>query len=183
MMKLMFSSKKDVDEKAQATNALTLAVSALTERVKSLEKKVDELENTIAELQKAAAEKAEAIKPGSTTTDSEVVAEAPRSIGRFYLAAPTPEGLFVDVSPTEQTGKSIYVLTTDDGNTGFFSLIDSDEAMATAMISLSQFVKTACKVVGNTNRPSRHVVNVEEGTVTRAGDVWKIMRKAVVRFE
>lgn len=183
MIKFSFSSSKETDEETRAADELLQTVAALTEKVNSLEKKVATLETAVADLQQAAASQAEAAEAEAVAADSEPAADAAPTVGHFYLAAPTPDGLFTDISTTEQTGKSIYLLSTDDGQTGFFSLIDSDEAMATAMISLSQFVKTACKVVGSTNRPSRHVVNVEEGTVTRENDAWRIVRKAVVRFE
>lgn len=101
----------------------------------------------------------------------------------IYLAAPTPDGVFLQASETEQIGKSIYQLTTTDGQNGTFILLDSPDAIATAMISVSQFVKPACKVSGNTALQPRHIITEEEGAASREGTGWKITRKAVVRFE
>ena len=99
------------------------------------------------------------------------------------MAAPTPDGVFLQASETEQIGKSIYQLTTTDGQNGTFILLDTPDAIATAMISVSQFVKPACKVSGNTALQPRHIITEEEGAATREGTGWKITRKAVVRFE
>ena len=101
----------------------------------------------------------------------------------LFLAAPTPDGVFLQASETEQIGKSIYQLTTTDGQNGTFILLDTPDAIATAMISVSQFVKPACKVSGNTALQPRHIITEEEGAASREGTGWKITRKAVVRFE
>ena len=101
----------------------------------------------------------------------------------LYLAAPTPDGVFLQASETEQIGKSIYQLTTTDGQNGTFILLDTPDAIATAMISVSQFVKPACKVSGNTAIQPRHIITEEEGAASREGTGWKITRKAVVHFE
>ena len=101
----------------------------------------------------------------------------------LYLAAPSPDGTFSQASAMEQIGKSIYQLTTTDGQNGTFILLDTPDAIATAMISVSQFVKPACKVSGNTALQPRHIITEEEGAASREGTDWKITRKAVVRFE
>ena len=107
----------------------------------------------------------------------------PRTTYVYYLPAPTPDGLFLQASEREQIGKSVYQLTTSDGQNGTFILLDTPDAIATAMISVSTFVKPACKVSGNTYMQPRHIITEEEGTATREGTAWRIIRKAVVRFE
>lgn len=101
----------------------------------------------------------------------------------YYLPAPTPDGMFLQASEREQIGKSVYQLTTSDGQNGTFILLDTPDAIATAMISVSTFVKPVCKVSGNTYMKPRHIITEEEGTATREGATWKVIRKAVVRFE
>ena len=107
----------------------------------------------------------------------------PHSMEILYLAAPNPDGTFSQVSSMEQIGKSIYQLTTTDGQNGTFILLDTPDAIATAMISVSQFVQPACKISGNTAIQPRHIITEEEGAASREGTGWKITRKAVVRFE
>lgn len=106
-----------------------------------------------------------------------------RTSSVYYLPAPTPDGLFLQASEREQIGKSVYQLTTSDGLNGTFILLDTPDAIATAMISVSTFVKPACKVSGNTYMQPRHIITEEEGTATREGGAWRVVRKAVVRFE
>ena len=122
--------------------------------------------------------------PSSTTQHPSSITQHPSSITQhLFLAAPTPDGVFLQASETEQIGKSIYQLTTTDGQNGTFILLDTPDAIATAMISVSQFVKPACKVSGNTALQPRHIITEEEGAASREGTGWKITRKAVVRFE
>ena len=177
----------------------------LFQRLEHLERKCHRMEARIAEVEAQIAEK-QAIPERETTVEVE---ENAVGIGEntspepspnihhpspnihhpsptthhLFLAAPTPDGVFLQASETEQIGKSIYQLTTTDGQNGTFILLDTPDAIATAMISVSQFVKPACKVSGNTALQPRHIITEEEGAASREGTGWKITRKAVVRFE
>ena len=184
----------------------------LFQRLEHLERKCHRMEARIAELEAQMAEK-QAIPEQETTVEVEENAvgigentspepspithhpspntqhpspsiQHPSPITQhLFLAAPTPDGVFLQASETEQIGKSIYQLTTTDGQNGTFILLDTPDAIATAMISVSQFVKPACKVSGNTALQPRHIITEEEGAASREGTGWKITRKAVVRFE
>ena len=170
----------------------------LFQRLEHLERKCHRMEARIAEMEAQMAEK-QAIPEPETTVEVEENAVGigentspdpspnihhPSSITQhLFLAAPTPDGVFLQASETEQIGKSIYQLTTTDGQNGTFILLDTPDAIATAMISVSQFVKPACKVSGNTALQPRHIITEEEGAASREGTGWKITRKAVVRFE
>ena len=177
----------------------------LFQRLEHLERKSHRMEARIAELEAQIAEK-QAIPEQETTVEVE---ENAVGIGEnaspepsptthhpspntqhpspttqhLFLAAPTPDGVFLQASETEQIGKSIYQLTTTDGQNGTFILLDTPDAIATAMISVSQFVKPACKISGNTAIQPRHIITEEEGAASREGTGWKITRKAIVRFE
>lgn len=119
-----------------------------------------------------------------TSSFDEAEGLAPRSLAiqKFFLSAPTADGVFADSATSEQIGTSIYQLTTSDGINGSFILLDTRDAIATAMISVSQFVKPICKVIGNTQVPPRHVITEEEGIAKMEEGKWKVTRKAVVRF-
>lgn len=101
----------------------------------------------------------------------------------YYLSAPSPEGIFDDCSEEEQSGQSLYRMTTTDGRNGTFTFLDSREALVTATISVSQFIKPACKIMGRASQMPHRISTVEAGTVTRDGQSWKVVRKAIVAFE
>ena len=89
----------------------------------------------------------------------------------LYLSAPAADGTFTGSSPAVQEGSSVYCLTTTDGYNGSFSFIDSHDALATAMISVSQFVKSVCKVEGNTRQYPTRIVTIDQGSAVRECDV------------
>lgn len=99
-----------------------------------------------------------------------------------YLPPPSPDGIFHETFPQPRVGKTVYQMTTVDGNNGTFIFYDNRDALATAMISISQIVKTVCRVENNKNAP-RNIVNVKEGQVVREGNSWRVVEKATVRFE
>lgn len=111
------------------------------------------------------------------------VLDANRQRPVYYLAAPSADGTFACFSSRLQIGKTIYLLKTDDGVNGTFILYDSPDAIATAMLSVSQFIKPACKVNGSAAQYPHHIITEEEGLAVFEEGVWKVVRKAIVRFE
>ena len=77
----------------------------------------------------------------------------------------------------------LYVLETQDSKTGTFRVLESNDALATLLISTSQFVKPVCKLVDSKVRMPQRIVTVEEGQAIFVDGVWKTTQKAVVRLE
>ncbi len=99
-----------------------------------------------------------------------------------FFSMPTADGAFAESTAQEQVGKSIYRMTTVDGRTGRFTMLSTPDAIATAMISVSQFVKPVCRIEGNTRRQPQHIDTLDEGLVQFEAGVWRVVRKATVQF-
>lgn len=98
----------------------------------------------------------------------------------LYLGAPNAEGIFREVSATLEPGKSLYQLETD----GQFVMIDSPEAIATALISVSQMVKPACKIEGRVSATAKKVTTLQPGKADKTPDGhYAVTQKCVVRFQ
>lgn len=120
---------------------------------------------------------------GDGANDTAQTINADGGISTFFLPAPTPDGVFTETSREEQIGKSIYELTADGNGHGKFKLLSTADAVATAMISVSQFVKPVCKVQGNTHRMPDRIVTVSPGEAMLKDGIWTVTRKAVVEFK
>lgn len=153
-----------------------LAIQALEARLAALEARVAELEEQLKSVPAA------------------VVAAAPQPVAppqpepeswpkQLYLSAPTIDGVFTEYTPEERVGSSVYLLTTDDGINGTFRLLNTPDALATATISISQFVKPVCKIIGQVNIQPRHVVVHMPGSAVFEDGVWRTTVKAQVQFE
>lgn len=105
------------------------------------------------------------------------------TLTQLYMPTPTPDGYFNDASSVEITGKSIYLLTTRDCINGSFIMLDTPDSIATAMISVSQFVKPICKISGHANIYPSHIITEEEGHAVNENGIWRVVKKAIVRFE
>ena len=102
---------------------------------------------------------------------------------QYYLSAPTPEGIFTEFSEEERVGSSVYLLTTDDGINGTFRMLNTPDALATLAISISQFVKPVCKIIGAVTIQPRHVAVHMPGSAVFEDGVWRTTVKAQVQFE
>ena len=184
MFSNMFGKQNVEEEEAreQLTSLLEDRIRALQKRIASLEKRVEALEK-----QETKEEKPEEVSESSSEylglSDFGLSAAKADEPTQWYLAAPTADGTFPSVSSQEQIGKSIYLLTTSDNMNGTFSILDTSDAIATASISISQFVKPVCKVNGNASAFPRHIITDEEGALTKENGIWKVTRKAIVHFE
>jgi hypothetical protein len=192
----------NLNKNAVTTEQMEAVVEPLTKRIEALEKSLNNLAERLADLEKlqmqCISELADASAANSGVTESalgqgrndgsaDAAEDRSSAVGvsaalSFFLPAPSPEGVFLSPTEKEQLGKSIYRMRTDDGVTGEFEILSSPDAIATAMISVSQFVKPACKVEGNINRQPQQILTVKTGTVQRDGDAWRVVAKAVVRF-
>lgn len=192
----MFGSNKDAITPEQLDELL----QPLIERVDKLETLLRAQAEQMAELQRQLGERqAEAAKAVAPTAEPQSAADVqqdyqlgdtialdvePAPVAEtYYLPAPTPDGLFTEESRVLQVGKSIYRLRSTDGMNGYFEMLSSPDAIATATISVSQFVKPVCRIEGNTHRLPQRIETLEEGTAQREGNGWRVVRKATVKFD
>lgn len=161
---------------------------SIDERLSALEKSVLKMCNRLESVNSSITElcdKVEALHKEddvslSENADSTIHEESGHAI--IFLAAPAPDSVFHDFSTEEQIGKSIYVLNTDDGLSGSFKIIDSKDALATARISFTSFIKPVCKVNGHPKANIESIVTLKEGTAVKDGNVWKVTNKAEIEI-
>lgn len=102
----------------------------------------------------------------------------------LFLSEPTQDGYFQDINFEYRPGFSMYLLKTVDGINGTFSFIRKKEAIIAAITSVNTILRPACNLIGNTSMQNiQSVITETEGTVIREGNMWKVINKAMIRFE
>lgn len=199
----MFGNKDNI-----TTSQLNEALAPLLKRLGELEKTVKKLKAD----NKSLKDRLTAIEKGIAATDekpqedyfkdlesndkrkdlesndeSKELEEAPSVkdtvIRQYFLPSPTAEGTFDTYSDEEEIGKSIFALHTQDGEHGTFALLQTPDALATAMISVSQFLKPVCRITGNTHKMPERIETIEEGEAQKIDDKWTVTKKTVIKFE
>ncbi len=180
VMKNMIGNNRYVttEEYEVILDKLQKRITILERQVKKLQAKQNDERNERPVIQESVTVGLTNVKDEDTVT----VVSKPASPETFYLAAPTMDGRFTKVSPTLQMGHSIYQLDTQDGTNGTFVLLNSSDAVATALISVSQFVKPVCKVLAQVSNP-RKITTVEKGNAVLEDGTWRVTSKASVRLE
>ena len=166
-------------------------IAALEARIKQLEKQMALLSNKFSKLAVAFDEltikKDDAVEQVPIEVEQHAVADKTsgqkESTVILYLSAPDADGVFPEHETAETIGKSMYRLETKDGMSGRFEMIGSADAVATALISVSQFVKPACRILGALPPMPRQIVTLEQGVAKKEGETWRVMAKAIVKFE
>lgn len=154
----------------------------LLKRIEDLERKVKDLDERL----KQSDETIKQLLSVRLSAPSQLV-ETPSQEAKkspvLYLSAPTPDGVFIDFDDKEHTGKSIYTLRSDNGQTGTFAVLNTVDAVSTAVISLSQFIKPACKIESSTGGVPSQILTTVEGEAFFNGEAWVVKRKATIRLE
>ena len=123
--------------------------------------------------------------PETSTETTPVVEEQPAVVRPKFSAVmfyPVPvDGMFVNGTSDIEVGKSLYMLKTNDDQNATFQILNTPEAIAMALVSMSETVKPACKVLNTVAAPVE-ILAEKLGTAEREGDGWRIINKAVVRL-
>jgi len=167
---------------SERMDEMTREFAAMKERLAEIQGLVDKLASDGQDSFAALETNLFATRKGnkSSAKESHTVEEKARTI---YLSAPTQDGVFTDFSDRERIGKSIYRLTTEDGRTGQFAVMTTKDATATAVISISQFIKPACKIENTIDSTPSSITTTTCGEAVFNGEAWEISHKAVVRLE
>ena len=91
------------------------------------------------------------------------------------------DGYFYDGTMEIETGKSLYMLKTLDGTNGTFQILNTSDNINEALVSLSEMVKPACKILNTVTSPVE-ILAEKPGIAVREGDRWYIKEKALVRL-
>ena len=148
--------KEKTSEETDPNKGLIDEIRILSKRIKKLETEVEMLKNLIQQEHLNETSVSEEQQENPTKQDVE---DTPKRMEQttIYLSAPTPEGVFNDFAEEIQ--------------------------IATAIISTTQFLKPACKIVSSTNGIPNHIVTLEKGIATFDGEKWKVEQKAVIRLD
>lgn len=188
----MFSKKNNdalVDSLLARVDALEQEVEHLKNDEAAQKKRMTALELRLQTLESAWADR-KGVEPATVQSEPQTANRkavesltAHNEISELYLPAPSPDGVFEEASASKQVGKSIYLLKTKDLENGTFSILEDKDSIATAMISVSQFIKPVCRIEGDTHRYPQRVTTLEEGVVRKEGNSWHLVAKAKLLFE
>ncbi|MCQ2112461.1 MAG: hypothetical protein MJY95_03860 [Bacteroidaceae bacterium] len=119
--------------------------------------------------------------PAAPAVPVEGVPQPPRRRTAILFFPVPVEGVFANGTEEIEMGKSLYMLKTTDGENGTFTILNTPEAIGTALISLSEMVKPVCKILNTVDAPLE-IVTEAPGQAVREGNSWRVVSKSVVRL-
>ncbi len=176
-----------IDALQERVSLLEEQVERLTSLVEQQRQAVGGLDTRLDELSSRSAKTGEdaAAQPGGESVEEHAGDAAPQGSAHgqtLYFGPPHGDGLMGEASTTIREGDSIYQLTTTDECHGTFAVIPTADSLATALISVSQFVKPVCRVVGTVSAQASRLETLHEGAAELRDGSWLVTRKAEVRF-
>lgn len=104
---------------------------------------------------------------------------------QLYLPRPDANGVFPRATATFENGNSIFTLTTTDGLSGTFEVVDSKEMQRIALMMPTANLTNACTGHNiQTSSPGyNRIVTDKAGIAIFDGGQWHIKTKAVIHYE
>ena len=118
---------------------------------------------------------------GGEKDGTEVAYNGPK---RLYLTKPDANDYFIRTTEVVEIGNSIFELSTNDGVTGTFKVIDNPEVHQFALMMPTENLVRACtgKGIQISNGKTR-IVTDREGTARLENGRWHVAVKAIIHYE
>lgn len=163
---------------AAEVNALKVAIKKQQEETKQ---EVDRLTREVEELKEQLRQKR--VEPAVKVTPKPQV-EREQFPKRLFLTRPDERGVFLGVSAVLEPGNSLFELTTPDGRTGTFKVIDDADVHHLALMMPTETLTRAC--TGNNIQVSggmRRIVTESEGKAVCENGAWRVSEMARIHYE
>ena len=118
---------------------------------------------------------------GGEKDGTEVAYNGPK---RLFLTKPDANDYFIRTTEVVEIGNSIFELSTNDGVTGTFKVIDNPEVHQFALMMRTENLVRACtgKGIQISNGKTR-IVTDREGTARLENGRWHVAVKAIIHYE
>ena len=158
-------------------NALKVAIKKQQEEARQ---EVDRLSREVAELREQLCQKE--VKPAVNVAPRPQV-EREKFPKRLFLTRPDERGVFMGASREFEPGNSIFELTTPDGRTGSFKVIDDAEVHHLALMMPTENLTRAC--TGDNIQVSggmRRIVTEVPGKAVCENGAWRVSEMARISY-
>lgn len=110
--------------------------------------------------------------------------ERRRPVREIFLGRANSRGIFVRADRDYVAGQSLFILSTSDGISGSFTLIENDSVWETVLSAPEETLTGAC--TGHRLADTDGVVSVvndQAGTAIFEGGCWRVVRKARISYD
>ncbi len=174
--------------KQEKDNEITALKTAMQQRGEETEKRLRMLEDRLAAAT-VSHSRATAVSPRTIPTPHQQAPSAatPKkkaSPTTVYLSRPDSEGRFLAQAARIEPGNSIFKLTTTDGKTGTFEVINDANVHQLALMMPTENLTRAC--TGHNIQVSAGMTTIvtdAPGEAVNDGSRWRIAKQAVIHYE
>ena len=174
--------------KEEKDNEITALKTALKLRNEEFEQSLRQIETRIAMVEQEREQVARAsVAPRQVTVGQASAMPKPEKkagASKIFLSRPDDKGVFLAASTHIEPGNSIFVLTTADGTTGTFAVINDAGVHQLALMMPTENLTRAC--TGHNIQISAgktRIVTDAPGRAVKEGRQWKIVQQATIHYE
>jgi uncharacterized protein involved in copper resistance len=180
-------AKKDAaNARSMARDELKALSTALQQHTEALESALRVMDQRLSQAEQGNAASLHRPPAASRAAAPHAASRPPRSAVAkvVYLTRPDESGRFMGASSRFERGNSIFQLSTTDGTTGSFIVIDDDEVNRLALMMPTENLTRAC--TGNNIQVSggmRRIVTDAAGRAVLDNGRWRIVTPAKIHYE
>lgn len=175
-----FLHKDFKQEKARSAAEINALKVALKKRQEEAQQELDRLSREVESLK---SELKQAQRVASPSVAHQPQPEREKFPKRLFLTRPDERGVFLGVSRDFEPGNSIFELTTPDGRTGSFKVIDDAEVHHLALMMPTENLTRAC--TGDNIQVSggmRRIVTEAPGKAVCENGAWRVTEMARISY-
>ena len=110
--------------------------------------------------------------------------EATSALREIYLGRVNSKGLFVRADKRPVEGKTVFVLTTSDGYTGNYKILQDPDLIDLALDNPEYYLSGGCVAQDITDTNGANAIRVlSAGTAVFEDGCWRVLRKAKIAYE
>jgi uncharacterized protein YoxC len=179
------NSNKEISELKKQVSILSNSteLKGQTNRLSSISQDIEDIKDDLISIHKRVNER-------SVTTQKETFQYPQKQVEEVYeeyfFSNPTSNGDFTDAYKKKNyiPNESIYrFLVHKNGTNASFTFIDEEAAIKTAIRIASSYIEPVCENVNPRNPSAKSIITVEQGIAVKEGNVWKVTKKAKIRYE
>lgn len=179
-----FFLRKDFKaEQARSVAEVNALKVAFKKRQEEVQQDLDRLAREVEDLKQQLKQK-RVVEPVAKASASKPQVEREKFPKQLYLTRPDERGVFMGVSAVFEPGNSLFELTTPDGRSGSFKVIDDADVHHLALMMPTENLTRAC--TGNNIQVSsgmRRIVTETPGKAVCENGKWRVSTPAQIHYE
>lgn len=101
----------------------------------------------------------------------------------FYMTFPKSDGTFLQSSKRNSKDSTSYIFTPINDNNAYFELSYDKDMLGRILNGPDIYIEPVCDSINEINFSANQITTLEKGQAIKEGNIWRITKKAIIRYD